>query len=279
MIKTRMTFQLFAAAMVLGALAGCGGGGSNESASEPIVPLTGGIATEAKTDTPSVPATTTDEGVPTTYTTTVGGVTKTVYIAATPTAFAAGTPIAVLPDGLPIINASYTRAPGDIVLTCFGVNDVTEVTTRFSNIVTVQNGSLVLTRPIGLTPGQYYGSVEGPLYFSANGGKTLTVGSIGFMFEVKDNGTCSFPTRITGALPANGGNTGAAGISVTTTSPASFAGGATGLTLSASNGLEAVTGGFLNAQGKYTFRSITGFRVPNEGLDSVQFSVYGPVPE
>lgn len=275
MIKMRKTFRLITAGMALGVLVGCGGGGSNETVPAPIVPIAGGIATEAKTDTPAVPATT-GEGEPTAYTTTVGGVSKTVYIAATSTAVPAGTPIAVFPDALPIINASYTRAPGDIYMTCFGKNGATDITTKYSSIVSTQNGSLVLTRPIGLVPGTYLGSVEGPLYFSANGGKTLTVGSIGFTFEVKANGTCSFPTLITGALPANGGHTGAAGISVTTTSPASFAGGATSLLLGTSDGFQANSGGFLNAQGKFTYQSITGFQIPAGGLDNVQFTVYGP---
>lgn len=277
MIKTRKIHSLFAAATVVGILSGCGGG-TNDTATQPIVPLTGGIATEAKTDTPAVPATTTGEGEALAYTTTVGGVPKTVYIAATSTATPAGTPIAVFPDALPIINASYTRAPGDIYMTRFSSNGAQDITTKYSSIVTSQNGSLVLTRPIGLLPGEYYGSVEGPLYFNANGGKTLTVGSMGFMFEVKADGTCSFPTLITGALPANGGHTGGAGISVTTKSPASFAGGAASLLIGNDNGSQANAGGFLDAQGKVTFKSITGFAIPDGGVGSIQFSVYGPVP-
>lgn len=277
MLKTRNIYSLFAVALAVGALAGCGGGGSNAGAPQSVVPITGGITTLALTDAPAVPATTTDEGEPTTYITNVNGVSKTVYIAARSTAVPAGTPIAVFPDELPIINASYTRAPGDIFMTCFGQNGARDVTTRYANIVTVQNGNLVLTRPIGLTPGQYYGSVEGPLYFTAAGGKTLTVGSMGFMFEVTANGACSFPTLITGSLPANGGHTGDNNISVTTTSAASFAGGATSLLLGMANGAQAVTGGFLNAQGKYTFRSTQGgFPIPSGGIDSLQFSVYGP---
>ncbi|MGV3618007.1 MAG: hypothetical protein ACO1SV_21995 [Fimbriimonas sp.] len=277
MIKKKNIHGLFAAAAAMGILAGCGGGG-NPTIVSPTVPLSGGISTEPKTDTPSVPATNTDEGNPTTYTTTVGGVMKTVYIAATSTAVPAGTPIAVFPDGVPIVNASFTRAPGDIYMTCFGQNGARDVTTRYSNIVTASNGNLVLTRPIGLTPGQYYGSVEGPLYFSANGGQTLTLGSMGFMFEVKGDGACSFPTLITGALPANGGHTGASGISVTANSPATFAGGATSLLVGMANGQQIVTGGFLDANGKFTFRSTQGgFPVPSTGIESIQFSAYGPV--
>jgi hypothetical protein len=278
MSKTGFVFRLFAAAVVVGAM-GCGGGGSNEATPTEMVPIYGGITTVVKADTPSVPATTTDEGTPTSYVTTLNGVAKTVAIAASPTAVAAGTPIAVFPDDVPIINASFTRAPGDIEITCFRSNGISQVKTRFSNIVAARDGSLVLTRPLGLVPGQYFGSVEGPLYFGANGGKTLTVGSIGFMFEVLSDGACSFPTLITGALPANGGHTGSAGISVTTTSTPRFTGGAAGLNLSLANGSELVAGGSLDSNGKVTFRSLNGgFRVPTTGVDAVQFSVYGPVP-
>lgn len=280
MFKTKSIYGLFAAVTAVGMVAGCGGGGSNSGAGEGFVPLSGGISTATKTDTPAISATPAGEGTAIGYATTVNGEAKTVYIAASPNAHPAGTPIAVFPDAVPLINATFTRAPGDIVMTAFSENGASEVQTRFTNVVAAQNGQLVLTRPIGLTPGQYFGSVEGPLYFTANGGKTLTVGSIGFMFEVTDDGKCSFPTQISGALPANGGHTGAAGISVTTTSPAGFAGGAAGLILEGDNDFYASTGGFLNAEGKITFKSMQGgFRVPAGGVGSVQFSVYGPVPE
>lgn len=275
------TYRFMIAAIVLGGLVGCGGNGKNPSGTGTNnIVVAGGISTTTKTDTPVVPATTTTTGTPTAYTTTVGGVTKTVYIAATPGGATAGTPIAVFPDNIPIINASFTRAPGDVQMTAFSAGGATDVTTTYSNVVSVVNGMLVLNRPIGLVPGEYYGSVEGPLYFAAANGKTLTVGSIGFGFVVDSTGACSFPTIISGTLPANGGNTSDPQFAVTTTSPAKFAGGAASLMINISPTSYVNQGVFLSTQGKATFKSTQGgFAIPSTGVEGIDFRAYGPISE
>lgn len=277
-MQVRKVGGWLAAFTLVGGLLGCGGGGTDNGGGDSIE-LSGGLTTLIKTDTPAIPATTTEEGTPTTYTTTIGGVTKTISIVATPTAFPAGTPIAVLPDAIPIINGSFTRAPGDLVVTCFDAMRVKTTKTKYSKIVTASNGNLVINHPIGLTPGQYYGSVEGPIYFAAANGKTLTVGSMGFLFEVDAKGVCSFPTSISGSLPANGGSTKPSNIKVVTTSNTKFAGGAAGLILESDN-FYMTMGAFVGTDGKCTFKSSNGgFTVPAGGIGTVQFSIYGPVPE
>lgn len=274
-MKALNTMKWLAISSALAAVVGCGGNGSNP-ASVQAVAVKGGITTLVKTDAPAVPASTT--GTPTEYTTTLGGVTKTVTIPASSDAFPASTPIAILPENVPIISGEFAaRAPGDVEITRFSNSGAATATTSFSNIVSSTNGSIVLTKPLGLLPGEYYGTVDGPIYINGSGGKRLTVGSFGFRFSVSATGACSFPTSISGVLPVNGGHTGSGNISVTV-SGSGLAGGSTSLDLTLSATTSVNQSGFYDSNNKFTFKSTQGgFRVPNSGVLTVEFDSYPPI--
>ena len=278
-MKSRNYLVLMAATAVMASLAGCGGGGSNNTTTPTdTVPFTGGVSTVAKTDTPAVAASPAGTGTATEYTTTIGGASKTVAIVASTEAFAASTPIAIIPDNVPIIKGTIaSRAPRDLQVTRFGTDGVSDVTTRFSNIVTSSNGSIVIRQPVGMLPGEYFGTVEGPITISGTNSKVLTVGNIGFRFTVSTTGVCSFPTSVTGVLPVNGGQTGSGGINVGITSNAG-AGGSAYLSINAGS-LSVTQSGELNSLGSFTFRSTKGgFTVPATGVDNVEIDVYPPTP-
>lgn len=271
-MKALNTIKLLAISSVLAAVMGCGGNGSNPTSVQAVA-VKGGVTTLLKTDTPAVAANTT--GTPTEYTTTIDGVTKTVTIPASGDAFPAGTPIAVFPENVPIISGEFAaRAPGDVAFTRFGTDGASDSTTHFSNIVSSVNGSITLTKPLGLLPGEYYGTVEGPIYINGADGKRLTVGSFDFSFSVSATGACSFPTSISGVLPVDGGHTGSGNISVTVTSP-TLAGGSTSLEVVISATASVNQSGEYDSNGAFKFKSQNGgFRVPSAGVKSVTFSSY-----
>jgi hypothetical protein len=249
-------------------IAGCGG--ASVSTGTKVVVLSGGVTTTKKTDTPAVPAST-GTGTPTTYTSTIGGVSKTISIAASPDAFPAGTPIAVIPDQTPLFSGSLVgRAPGDISIFGLTSSGVVAVSTTFAAALSTVNGNIVLNRPIGLVPGIYYASIEGPVNFTGNGGATLTVGRIDLYFNVNSAGDCSMPTTISGSLPSNGTSTAAAGIQVTAKG-VNLAGGSSTLVLSYTGGTKQQSGTY-DSSSQITYKSLgDGFTVPTNGLTGLQF--------
>lgn len=267
-MKEFKTIKVLAVASVLATVVGCGGNGSNPTSVQAVA-VSGGIATLRKTDTPAVAANTT--GTPTEYTTSINGVTKTVVIPASGEAFPAGTPIAVFPDNVPILSGELAaRAPGDVLIIRFSDANAPKTETKFSSIVSSTNGSIVLTKPLGLLPGSYQGIVEGPVDINGEGGKRLTVGTFKFQFEVNAQGVCSFPTTISGVLPVNGGHTGSGNISMSMAGGSELVGGDGGLSIQITENQEVQESSKYNSESRVTFKSNKGgFRVPKAGVEVV----------
>ena len=117
MSASKKFFGLIAAALMMGAVAGCGGGGDNPTVIDDNVTVNGGIPSSPGTSTESISA-----GANRTVTLTVNGTTWTdVAVAPTTSDVPAGTPLAFFPANVPIIanmslGAGVTRDPGQLII-------------------------------------------------------------------------------------------------------------------------------------------------------------------
>jgi hypothetical protein len=230
MSASKKFFGLIAAALMMGAVAGCGGGGDNPTVIEDNVQVNGGIPTDKGTSTETIAA-----GTQQTVDITVNGNTYSdVVVAPVTQAVPANTPLAVFPANVPIIEnltlgAGITRAPGQLIIN----NQVIEG-------VTVDSQGR-LSNPIAFAPseytqtGRYEARFDGSWNISA-GNRTLTIGQFIVDFEVNDDAATSFPRTLTGQLPTNGGSTLDGESFVTFTVDQAFANSDARLTIEKSNG-------------------------------------------
>jgi hypothetical protein len=195
MIASKKLIGLIAAALMMGAVVGCGGNGSNPTPN-PTGPisLNGGISGDVGSSDTTIPA----SAVQQTATLTVNGSTLT-NVTVAPNAVAAppGTKLAVFPANVPIIESldrSAHRAPGDIIINGQTIAGVTV------------NDQGRLSNPLAFTPGHYVIQVDGP-WNLRSGDRVLNVGEFVITFDVNADGVSSFPEDITGQLPPNGGST------------------------------------------------------------------------
>ncbi|MGV3617538.1 MAG: hypothetical protein ACO1SV_19605 [Fimbriimonas sp.] len=278
MSASKKIFGLIATALMMGALAGCGGGGGNNPVLPDNVNVNGGIPTDEgqAVDGSGQPITITAGAQRTVDLIVDGQTVRDVVVAPVTQNVPAGTSLAVFPANVPIIEnlqlngLAVTRDPGQLIINGTVIEGVT----------IDDNGRL--SDPIAFAPtnyvqsGSYQADFDGP-WSIVGGNRRLDVGQFTVIFQVDTQGNSSFPATISGRLPSNGGST-LDGESVVgfTISPA-FAGGSARLTVEKSNGdlsklveVPGTSGSFsdLNAQGGNPV-------IPANGVDRVIFS-YNP---
>jgi len=269
MVSKRLSIYGFisAAAIVSGALAGCGGSSASVQGASPVVTTTGGITNTQG----SVTAGTSSGSSPQQVQVTINGNTVTGTLPANETVPNSGN-VATVPTGVPIIqglqlapkfhgghSAPTTGAQGEV--------DVDGVNTG----LTVQSdGSL--SGILILVPGSHTIHAEGP-FAIVSGIQQLTVGQFNFGLIVLADGNASIPSALNIRLPANGGSL-ANGNYVTVTYPTpDFAGGSGTLTLQYS-GISVVKKLSLQ-NGVATYKQITSqtdSQIPQGGVDNVTFN-------
>lgn len=274
MSASKKIFGLIAAALMMGALAGCGGGGSNPTTTPDNVNVNGGIPADPGvavdgSGNPIALAANTSQSV----SVVINGQTFTnVPVAPVTQNVPAGTTLTVFPANVPIISNmrlgnAITRDPGQLIINGQVIEGVT---------VDDQGR---LSSPIAFAPsqytqqGEYTADFDGPWTIAA-GNQALTVGMFSVTFQVDDEGNSSFPATITGKLPSNGGNTNDGVSFVTFTVSPAFANSTARLTLEKSNGDIAKTIEVPGTSG--TFSDLVGNSViPAGGVDVVRFE-YNP---
>lgn len=230
MSVSKKFFGLIAAALMMGAVAGCGGGGDNPNVIDDNVAVNGGIPTDTGTSTEAITA-----GGQTTATLTVNGQTYSdVVVAPVTQNVPANTPLVVFPANVPIISnlslgAGVTRDPGQLIINGQVIEGVT---------VDSQGR---LSEPIAFAPttyvqqNRYSVSFDGPWNIRA-GNRELTIGQFIVDFQVDSEGNSSFPVTISGNLPTNGGSTRDGESFVTATFSPAFSGSTATLRIDKSNG-------------------------------------------
>jgi hypothetical protein len=266
MSASKKIFGLIAAALMMGAIAGCGGGGSNPTVIDDNVSLNGGIQANEGTSTESITA-----GGQQSIDITVNGNTFTdVVVAPTTENVPANTPLVVFPANVPIIEnmtlgAGLTRDPGQLIINGQLISGVT---------VTEQGR---FSAPIAFAPGRYEARIDGPWNITS-GNRTLTVGQFVVEFEVSTTGTTSFPRTFTGELPANGGSTLDGESFVSFSVDGDFANSSARLTIDKSNGLISKRIEVPGTSGTFSdlFAGGGNANIPAGGVDTVHF-VYNPI--
>lgn len=278
MSASKKIYGLIAAALMTGAIAGCGGGGSNPATVPNNVSVNGGIptdegiATDANGDPVAIAA-----GSEQTVNLIVNGQSRSnVTVAPVSQNVPAGTDLAVFPANVPIISnmrlngLNVSRDPGQLIINGQVIEGVT---------VDDQGR---LSEPIAFAPSEYTQSgrytvdFDGPWTIAA-GNERLDVGHFVVGFEVNQDGASSFPATITGKLPTNGGST-LDGVSfVTFTVNPAFANSTARLTIGKSNGDISKTIDVTGNSGTFSDLFVTGGNatIPAGGVDTVYFE-YNP---
>jgi hypothetical protein len=267
MSASKKFFGLIAAALMMGAVAGCGGGGDNPTVIDDNVTVNGGIATDEGTSTESIAA-----GASQTIDITVNGNTLTdVVVAPTTSNVPAGTPLAVFPANVPIISnltlgAGLTRDPGQVIVNGEVVPGITvDSQGRLS-------GYLAFAPSDYHTNNRYEVRFDGPWNIRA-GNRTLTVGEFRVGFEVNNQGGSSFPRTITGKLPSNGGSTLDGESFVSFTVDGAFSGNLARLSVLKSNGNISKSIEVPGTSGTFSdlFEAGGNANIPAGGVDVVHF--------
>lgn len=271
MSVSKKFFGLIAAALMMGALAGCGGGGDNPTVVDDNVTVNGGIPTDEGTSTEAITS-----GGQQTATLTVNGQTLSdVVVAPVTQTVPANTPLVVFPANVPIISnlslgAGVTRDPGQLI-----------VNGQVITGVTVDSQGR-LSEPIAFAPSEYTTenrytvSFDGPWNIRA-GNRELTVGQFIVSFQVDNQGNSSFPRTITGKLPSNGGSTLDGESFVTFTVSDAFANSTARLTIEKSNGDISKRIEVAGTSGTFSdlFAGGGNATIPAGGVDTVYFQ-YNP---
>jgi hypothetical protein len=272
MSASKKFFGLIAAALMMGAIAGCGGGGSNPTVDEDNVQVNGGIAADRGTSTESISANTQQR-----IDITVNGNTYSdVVVAPVTQNVPANVPLVVFPANVPIIEnltlgAGLTRDPGQLIINGQVIEGVT------------LDSQGRLSAPIAFAPSEYTTTqryearFDGPWNIRA-GNRTLTVGEFIVSFEVNDEGGTSFPNRLTGLLPTNGGSTLDGESFVTFEVDESFSNSEARLTIEKSNGNISKRIDVNGNSGTFSdiFAGGGNSTIPAGGVETVYFE-YNPV--
>lgn len=272
MSASKKIFGLIAAALMMGAIAGCGGGGSNPTVIDDNVQVNGGIPTDEGTSSESIAA-----GAQQSVDITVNGNTYTdVVVAPVTQNVPANTPLAVFPANVPIISnmnlgAGITRDPGQLIINGQVISGVTvDDQGRLSDPIAFAPSEYT-------TSGRYSVSFDGPWNITS-GNRTLTVGQFVVDFEVNADAATSFPATITGKLPTNGGSTLDGESFVSFTVNPAFANSSARLTIDKSNGLISKRIEVPGTSGTFSdlFAGGGNATIPAGGVDTVHFA-YNPI--
>jgi len=281
MVSKRLSIYGFisAAAVVSGALAGCGGSSSSISGTSGTVPTTGGTKTSTQTFTSGVGSTPTPQQVQVT----VNGTTQTASLPAG-TTIPAGANVAVIPPTA-IING-LTTGPRVI-----GEKGAPQETIPYEVYDNGKDTGVKITSTGGfsgyfiLVPGNHHLTASGP--FSITGGATgllpgkITMQTVGFGVPVLSTGIPAIPDGLNLNLPTNNSFI-AHGAYATAYYDPSFAGytgtltikyGATTITKSVKFALDTSSDSFAgDVFGTYNALSQHP-KIPRAGLDSIEFDV------
>jgi hypothetical protein len=284
MIASRKIYGLIAAALMVGALAGCGGGGNNPgpNPNQDNVQVNGGIpssngqAVNANGEPLTIPASPNEQQI----TVVINGQSQTAIVPPLTQPVPAGTQLAVFPANVPIIQnlvlnpgQGLTRDPGQVIINGQVIEGVT---------VDDQGR---LSDPIALVPssqvegGRYVAEFDGPWAIIA-GQRRLDVGIFVVDFQVDNNGISSFPQSLTGQLPINGGSTADGRSFVSFTVDEAWAGHKASLQIVKSNGDLQKTINVPGTSGTFNdiFAGVGGNpQIPAAGVDAVIFR-YNPAP-
>jgi hypothetical protein len=204
MVSKKLSIYGFisAAAIVSGALVGCGGSSSSGSAPTPIT-TTGGISTNPGTSATAVTASATPQQVQ--VTTGAGVVTGTLPAGES---IPVGGSVGVINNNAPIINGLGlgARVLGQKAAPASGTQGQVWVDGVDTGLTVTSGGSL--SGILLLAPGTHTVHAQGPFVIvsgSTFAPKTLTVGQFNFGVVVLTDGTPSIPSDLTLALPVNHG--------------------------------------------------------------------------
>jgi len=280
MVSKRLSIYGFisAAAVVSGALAGCGGSSSGVGGNPGTVNTTGGVTSSTQTFTTGVSSTPAPQQVQVT----VNGSTQNANLPAGET-IPAGANVAVIPP-TPIING-LTTGPKVI-----GKKGAPQQGTPYEIYDNGNDTGLQVTSSGGLSgylvliPGNHHLTATGP--FSIVGGTAfaptqITIQSVGFGVPVLSTGIAAIPAGINMKLPSNNSLI-AHGAFVTTYYDPSFAGysgtltinyGSTSIRKGVKFALDTSTDSFAgDVFGTYNALSAHP-RIPRAGVDSIEFDV------
>lgn len=246
----RKSMSGLATALILGALAGCGGSGSVPSNTQtPEIAITGGVTTMEAVATTNIPA---DED------------SHSVGDAEIPpgVAVAAGESVAIIPDGTEFISGltGGVRAPSAGSITVNG------------HLVRAKVARGKITPALGFPAGRYHLEATGPFSVRANGG-VLTIQTISLDFDSNGH-TLSLPKTINGSIPTNGSNSWTK--SLTVTFPADYSSGSATLDITHVNGELKQTQPVTDSGA--TFRDFSDdpqSHIPAGGIDTLNFTHFG----
>jgi len=260
-----------AAALVSGALVGCGGSASPGGGS-PSVTTTGGLSTASGSGT----AGTSSGSTPQQVQVTINGQTVTGTLPANETIPASGT-VATVAPGIPILNGltlttKARQEKGAPTVSNGGQGEV-DVDGCNTGLTVDSNGDL--SGYLFLVPGNHTITAIGP--FSIVGGSAfnptqLTItGSFNFGVVVNPDGVASIPSALSVNLPVNGGTL-KNGHFVNVTYPTPDFAGGSGTLILAWPGVT-IQKVEVFANGKATYKALTNNTpVPSTGLTSVTFN-------
>lgn len=259
-VLTKRISNLAAAAILVGATVGCGGGLSGLPPVQPVpVNVNGGVTSVMGTATQAVVA----DGDSHTILVNVNGSNVAVVIPAG-VSVAIGDQIAIIPDGTtPIIGlAGGARNPGDVF--------VNGKITR-AHIV---NGKL--HPALGFPKGRFTLDGEGP-FTVRQGTSVLTIQRVRFVFD-SDGTSLSLPVEIAGKIPSNGSNNWQNSLSATYAAP--WNNNTATLTITHANGTLNRTVN-VGADGVATFTDFADdpqSHIPKQGVNLVTYTHVGVTP-
>jgi hypothetical protein len=283
MVSRKLSIYGFisAAAIVSGALAGCGGSSSSVQGLGGTVQTTGGLPSGSGTSTVTVPSSTTPQQV---QVTSSSGTPVTGTLPAGET-IPAGTSVAVVPTGVPIIQGLGLSTAFHKRVTNPGGSSAQPTTGSQGQIyVDGQNTGLTvdasgdLSGNLILVPGNHTITAFGPFSIISGSGfapAQLVVGQFNFGVPVGNDGVAAIPTGINMKLPSDGG-TFSHGPYVTVTYPSDFA-SSSGTLIIVLDSARTIQEGKKFSAGIATYdslgASLINHTVPSTGVVSVTFNV------
>jgi len=276
MVSKRLSIYglISAAAVISGALVGCGGSSASVQGAQGTVNTTGGLTSTTQTFTSGVGSSTSPQQVQVT----VNGSTQNATLPAGES-IAAGQSVAVVPP-TPII-AGLTLGPktkGEKAAPTSGAQGSVYVDGTNTGLTVTSSGAL--SGYLILTPGTHNITAYGPFVIvggSAFAPTQLTVGKFVFQVIVASSGTASIPTALTLNLPVNGGFI-SHGSFVTAGYDPSFVGygGTLIIAYSGATIVKAQTLTFNSATNTAlaTYNALSSHpAIPSNGVDSVTFNI------
>jgi len=280
MVSKRLSIYGFisAAAVVSGALAGCGGSSSGVGGASGTVVTTGGVSSSTQTFTSGVGS----SNAPQQVQVTVNGTNVNASLPAG-TSIAAGSNVAVIPP-TPLINGLTTgpKVIGEKAAPTSGTQYEVYDNGKDTGVAVTSSGGL--SGYLILIPGQHHLTATGP--FSIIGGSSfsptqLTMQSVGFGVPVLSSGIAAIPAGIKMSLPSNSSYI-AHGSYVTAYYPSAFTGyggtlvikyGSTTISKGVKFALDTSTDSFAgDVYGTYNALS-THPQIPSGGITSIEFDV------